>query len=253
MKDPLARLWQIVDVPRPGDRASRIFDWALMALITANVAAMVSESVPSIGVPYAEWFYAFEAVSVALFTVEWLARIAACVRDGTGRSPVLGRLRFALKPMMLIDLLAFAPFYLPFIGVDLRVARSLRLFRVFRLLKLGRYSAALQTLGTVLHKTRAELSVVLTVLVVMLLIASTLMYHVENAVQPDGFPSIPAAMWWGIATLTTVGYGDIYPVTVLGRLLGSVIAVLGIGMFALPTGILSAAFLDELRAKREGS
>jgi voltage-gated potassium channel len=148
----------------------------------------------------------------------------------------------------LIDLLVILPFYLPAVALDLRVLRVARTFRVTRLIrvgKLGRYSTALQTLGRVVVVKRAELLATGALLVVLLLIAATVMYYAENTAQPAEFSSIPAAMWWAVATLTTVGYGDVAPVTATGRLIGSVVANLGIGMFALPTGILGAAFMEE--------
>src|SRR5690606_1703563 len=133
---------------------------------------------------------------------------------------------------------------------DLRVFRSVRLVRVFRIAKLARYSEALRMFGRVIARKREELLTVLLVAFVLLLIASTLMYYIEGDVHPKGFGSIPETMWWGIATLTTVGYGDVYPVTPPGKVLGAIIAVLGIGLFALPTGILGAAFVEDLSHRR---
>jgi voltage-gated potassium channel len=152
---------------------------------------------------------------------------------------------------MLVDFLAILPYYLVILGVDLRVMRALRLFRIVRLLKIARYSSALQTLGRVLLKSKGELGMCFFAMVVLLILASSLMFYAERDVQPELFSSIPAAMWWGMATLTTVGYGDIYPLTPFGKLLGSFIAVLGVAMFALPAGILGAAFSGELHKDDE--
>ncbi|MCE5278070.1 MAG: ion transporter [Planctomycetaceae bacterium] len=143
--------------------------------------------------------------------------------------PVLGRLRAAASPMMLIDLLAILPFYLPFIDADLRFLRSLRLLRIFRLAKIARYSNALQTLGRVLGNHKVELAATGFVMLILLILSSTLMYYAENDAQPQAFSSVPASMWWAVATMTTVGYGDMCPVTPLGKVLGSFIAILGIG------------------------
>lgn len=148
--------------------------------------------------------------------------------------------------MAIIDLLAILPFYLPFVGVDLRLLRMLRLLRIFRLFKIARYLKALNLMKRVFSKKKEELIIALIFTIFLLLIASTLMYYVENEVQPENFSSIPETMWWGIATLTTVGYGDIYPISGLGQILGGVIAIIGIGLFALPTGILAAGFSEEL-------
>ncbi len=119
---------------------------------------------------------------------------------------------------------------------------------MLRILKIGRYSKAMITIGRVLNSKKEELAITGFVLGILLILASSLMYYVENTAQPDVFTSIPAAMWWGIATLTTVGYGDIYPVTILGKVLGALIAVLGIGLFALPAGILAGGFGEELKS-----
>ena len=152
--------------------------------------------------------------------------------------------------MGLIDLLAIAPFYVASY-MDLRILRALRLFRLFRIAKVTRYSSVLNTFGRVLRAKKEELVIMLSFTVMLLLISSAVMYLVENPAQPEKFSSIPTAMWWGITTLTTVGYGDAYPVTPLGKILGSVIAVMGIGLFALPAGILGSAFMEDLQ-KRKG-
>lgn len=150
---------------------------------------------------------------------------------------------------MLIDILAIAPFYLALAG-DLRAIRVLRLFRLFRVIKVARYSKAVQTLGRVIRAKREELLVAVFVLIVLLVLSSSLMYYVENDDQPAAFGSIPEAMWWSIATLTTVGYGDVHPITPLGKFIASIIAVLGIALFALPTGILGSGFVEEMQKER---
>jgi len=238
----------------PGDGLSRWVNLSLAALIVLNVAAIILESVDSVARAAGPWLATFEAFSVAAFTAEYLLRLWSCVEaEAFSAGPVAGRLRFIFKPMPLIDLAAILPFYLTFATVDLRFLRTLRLLRILRVAKLARYSTAMQTLGRVLVKKREELSVTLLALLVLLIVASVLMYHAEREAQPGAFASVPAAMWWAVATLTTVGYGDVYPVTALGRLLGAVIAVLGIGMFALPAGILGGGFMEEVSARRRGA
>ncbi len=130
---------------------------------------------------------------------------------------------------MIIDLLSFLPFYVPMGGMDLRFIRAIRLFRLFRLFKMGRYSQSPTKLVNVIKSKKEELLITVFSSVVLLIIASSLMYFIEREAQPDLFGSIPKAMWWGAVTLTTVGYGDVYPVTLLGRIIGAFIAVLGIG------------------------
>ncbi|MEX2673146.1 MAG: ion transporter [Phycisphaeraceae bacterium] len=243
------RVYAVLEGRDWADGTTRIVNGLLIGLIVANVISLMLESMAGVRAQFGETIRVFDAVSVVIFTVEWLLRVWSSTASPRYVGAA-GRVRFAMTPMALIDLLAILPFWLPMVGLDLRVLRILRLFRLFRILKLARYSQALQTFGRVVTRKREELITLLMVLGVLLLIASSLMYYVEHEAQPEAFSSIPATMWWGIATLTTVGYGDVYPITTGGKLLGSVIAVLGIGMFALPTGILGAAFVDELAQRR---
>lgn len=155
--------------------------------------------------------------------------------------------------MPLIDLLAIAPFYLPMMGVDLRAFRALRLFRLLRVAKLGRYSMALKLIGHVVRSKREELITTVIFMLLLLLFASSLMYFAERDVQPEVFGSIPESMWWAVTTLTTVGYGDVSPVTPVGKALGSVVAILGVGMFALPTGILGSGFVEAIENQKNDS
>jgi voltage-gated potassium channel len=185
-----------------------------------------------------------------VFTVEYLLRILSCTNDPRYRRPILGRLRWAITPYALIDLLAILPAYLPMVGVDLRSLRAIRLMRVFRILKLGRYSRAIHTLGRALRESAPQIFVCLVGVLVLLVLASTVLYYAERDAQPDGFSSIPAAAWWGVATLTTAGYGDLVPVTPLGKVAGAVVAILGIGIFGLPAGIWASAFVAQFKKER---
>lgn len=212
---------------------------------------MILETVQSFSVQYAAYFAAFEIFSVVVFTVEYALRLWTCTISEQFRKPLRGRLRFAATPLVLVDLLAILPFYLPMlIGLDLRFIRSVRLFRIFRMLKMGRYSESLKTLLRVLKLKKEDLLITVFIVLFLLVIASSLMYFIEKDVQPEAFSSIPATMWWGIATLTTVGYGDLYPITAVGKVLGSLISVLGIGLFALPTGILASGFAAEMQRQK---
>ncbi len=245
------RAYEIVEPTPEGDRASHLFDIAILTLISLNLLAIALETIAPLAERAGGAFLVFEIVSVAIFTVEYLARVWVCTEDPEYAHPVKGRLRFAVQPMVLMDLIAIVPFYIPLlVTFDLRFARALRLLRVFRLIKITRYSQSMSIVGSVLRSRREVLLSTLFVTFVLLFMASVLMYLAEREAQPEGFSSIPAAMWWGMVTLTTVGYGDLAPATALGRILGAVVALFGIGLFALPAGILGSAFVDELEARR---
>jgi len=246
------RVHAILEPADQGDRASRIFDICLLILIAANVIAAVIETVQPIGERFAVAFSLFEIISVTIFVIEYVLRLWACRAERRFDRPLLGRLRFAVQPMLIVDLIAFLPALLPMVGVDTRAVRSLRLLRIFRVLKLTRYTQSLQLLATVFRRKSADLVIVTVALLVLLLIAASLMYAAENEAQPELYTSIPSTMWWSIATLTTVGYGDVYPITPFGRMLGGIVMILGIGLFALPAGILASGFTDELQRKHAG-
>ncbi len=233
-------------------RGARVVRAFLVILILANVFALIIETMEDVSEMYRHIFHGFEYFSVAIFSTEYVLRLwAHKVEEGKG-GPVFGRIRYALSPLMLIDLFAVLPFYLPYIlPMDLIFLRALRLLRLLRVLKLGRYSDAIQVFFRVAMLKKEQLAVAGFGLAILLIVASSLMYYFERVAQPAIFGSIPHAMWWAIITLTTVGYGDAYPVTLMGRFLASIIALLGIGMFALPAGILSAGFVEYDKLKKK--
>ena len=247
------RVFALVETVSQDDLRTRHFDWfdiSIIALIIINTFAVILESVPALSLKYSRWFNLIEIFSVIVFTIEYLLRIWTCTINPEYRKPLSGRLRFILTPLLIIDLIAILPFYLPMlISVDLRFLRTIRLARFLRVLKLGRYSESLKLFGHVLKEKKEELIMAFAMILVLLTISSTSLYYIEHGVQPDKFASIPDAMWWGVATLTTVGYGDIFPITPLGKILGGIIALLGIGLFALPTGIISAGLIEHVRQK----
>ena len=245
------RIHEILESGRADDPLSRAFDIFLVSLIALNVVVMVFETMASVKAYAGGFFRWFEIVSVAIFTVEYLLRIWTCVLDPRYASPITGRIRFALSPLALIDLAAILPFYLPTTAMDARSLRAVRLVRVLRILKLARYSDALRTFGRVFVAQKEPLGLTVFLLMLLLVMSASFMYYAEREAQPEVFSSIPATMWWAVATLSTVGYGDTFPVTEWGRVLGSIIAFLGIGMFALPTGILGAGFIEEYQGRRE--
>ena len=254
------RVWELLDVSEDPQSGVADWDWVdviLLVLILLNVLAVILETVQSFQLRFGTAFRVFEVISVGVFSVEYAARIWACTADPRYRQPIIGRLRYVSGFDGVVDLLAILPFYitlaLPAAALDLRILRVLRLLRFARVLKLGRYSDSLGRMKRVIGARRGDLGVALAAVGVVLILASSAIYYVEVDTQPEVFTSIPAAMWWGISALTTVGYGDITPVTPLGKFLGGIIQLLGIAIFALPAGIIAAGYEEESRRNAAGS
>lgn len=239
------KVHEILELGGDAHPAGTFVNGFIVVLIIANALAFAAETVDDLAARYGPWFRAFNVFSVIVFTIEYGLRVWSAVEI-----PVLSRMPrwraraiFASRPIMIIDLLAFAPWYFSWlIPIDLR---SLRLLRLLRLFKLVRFSPALRTLLRVCQEESRALLGSLLVMLILLLFTSTGIYFLEREVQPDGFGSIPAASWWALATLTTVGYGDVVPETPLGKLLGGVAMLLGVGMFALPIAIIATGFSQE--------
>lgn len=230
----------------------RAFDLFLVLLITSNVLAVILETEKDFYVRFGAAFRAFELFSVSLFTIEYVLRLWTCTCNPEFKGAVAGRLKYAVTPLALVDLIAILPFYLPMLmPFDMRILRVIRLVRLARLLKVGRYSETMKLFGRVLSAKRSELLATLFTLFILLIFSSGLLFYVENPAQPEKFSSISASVWWGAITLTTVGYGDIYPITPLGRFLGALISLLGIAFFAIPAGLLSSGFIEEHKKKRK--
>ena len=241
---------QLLELNEESGRATNITVYSLALLIGLNVMAAVLDSVPSIERHLGDHFMRFEIFSVAVFTVEYLARLWAAVEldDPRFRRPVLGRLRYAVTPLAIVDLIAILPLFLSaFITVDLRFMRLLRVLRIF---KLGHLLPGMGIFFDVMRAQRRTVEAVLFLLLVGVLFAASGIYFFEHDAQPEAFGSIPEAMWWAIVTLTTVGYGDVTPVTTGGKLFGASMTLLGIGMVAIPAGILASGLGTELERRR---
>lgn len=239
-------IFEVIESPHPDDSRARLFDRLIIGLILLNVAAFVAGTVPAIARRHGAWLETFEVISVAIFTVEYGLRLWTAVEMPffSRLAPWKARLQFACRGAQIIDLLAILPFYLSFVlPLDLRILRVLRLLRFF---KLSRYSPALHTLARVLYTERRALTAAVLLLMAAVLFASTGIYYLEGREQPDKFGSVPEAAWWAIATLTTVGYGDVTPITALGKLFGGLVMVCGLCVLALPVAIISAGFAQEV-------
>lgn len=231
-------------------RASRVFNSSISFLIMLSVTIVI---VNTFDVPLR--LLAINALIQLLitvvFTLEYLLRLWVADLARPELLPGQARLGFVFSFNSLIDLLAIVPFWLFFfVPFDLRFLAAFRILRIMRLLRLSFYSKALSVVGSVLKSSARRLVAALLLLVLLMLIASILMYNAEHAVQPEVFDNALSGFWWAMQTITTIGYGDIYPVTYLGKLLGIVIALLGVGMVAIPTGIISASFVEHERSSR---
>ena len=243
------RVHLVLEAGRSSGRLGLLFEICLIILIVANAVAVSLDSIPRFAAAYGRWFQAFELVSVAIFTVEYALRVWTAPEDPRyAERPFADRLRYIVQPYMIIDLVAIAPAYIalfvPF--ADLRI---LRLFRLFRLLKIARYSPAVSTLIHVLSLERRALFGTLLLLLCITCLCAEAMYVIEGQMQPRVFGDLPSCMYWAIITLTTVGYGDVTPITAAGRFLAGITAIMGLGLFALPVGIIASAFVTEIHRR----
>jgi voltage-gated potassium channel len=241
----------IFEDEEPRSTVTRLFNLALALLIIVNVSCVILESVESIRRHFAHVFDALEQAATAIFAVEYVLRVWACVdfRNAAYHDRLWGRLRYMGSFFALVDLVAVLPAVLGFFGAaDFRV---LRLLRLLRMLKLVRHSTTFGLLFAVLREEAQSIASLIFVLLLTVTIAGSLMYMIEADAQPGVFTSIPIAMWWAIETLTTVGYGDIVPVTAAGRILGGVVTITGIGTLALFSGLITVGFLEQLKLHRE--
>lgn len=240
------RLYLTLEPTEKGGIIERIFETILIITIVLNIVAIILESVPRYAQEYGLWFHYFEDFSVAFFTLEYVSRLYAIVENPKYKHPLYGRLRYAKTSMAIVDLLAILPFYLTFLPLDLRFLRIFRLMALFRMFKITRYMQAMNIFKKVISERKEQLVLSFIFIIFILIIISFFMHLAEREAQPDKFGSIPEAMWWGMATLTTVGYGDSVPITPLGKVLGGLFAIAGVAFLALPAGILSSGFFELL-------
>ena len=256
------KVFRLVDEKNSAQISSnRTFSIIIMVLIITSIIAIILESFEGVSENLSSTFEKFEIFVVLIFTIEYIMRIWTASYKYPDISKRKAIAKFAFSTMAIIDLLAILPFYLElsqgiFAGlgiafIDLRFIRGLRLLRLLRIFKLRRYSKSMQTINEVLSDKKEELMVTIFVCFILLVLSSSIMYSIEHEAQKENFPNIIATFWWAIATLTTVGYGDVYPITAMGKFVGGIIALLGIGLVALPTGIVSSAFIDKINDRNE--
>lgn len=245
------RIAEILSKGQKGDTLSRRVDLALALLILTNLVAVVLESIPSLGSRFSNEFLVFELVSVGIFSVEYALRIWSAPEHKKlhGKTATRRRLSYIFSFTGIIDFLAILPTFLQWLipGADLRWLRALRMIR---LLKISHYSSALEDLISAIHAERRSFGAAIYLFSIALFLSSTTLYVAEHDIQPDAFSSIPEAMWWAIITLTTVGYGDVSPITPVGKVIGAATALMGVCSVALLTGIVGSAFSNQLAKRR---
>ncbi len=232
---------------------SFVVNIALSILIFLNTLAIILHTVPSIGILYDQFFLDFEVFSVIIFTIEYILRVWSAVERPEYSHPFYGRIKFIFSAWGLVDLLAIFPFYYSYLRTDLGFVRILRLLRILRLFRVSRYFHALRVIQNVVKAKKEELLLSMSFIIFLLLISSSLVFYIEHDAQPTVFASIPDSLWWGVNAMTTVGYGDMHPITPFGKVLGGLMAILGVSIFALPTGIIASGFAEQIRGNRTDS
>ena len=245
------RALEILEPGRGGDWASKFCDYFIAALVILNILAVTLESVSDFSVGYAQQFYIVESFSVAIFSIGYLMRVwaSAAKQETNGRIFGSARLGYIFSFSGLIDLVSILPFYLQalFPGLDLRVLRTLRLLRIF---KLSHYNTAIEDLFSAIYEERKSFIAAFYLLIIAFVLTSSLIYFAEHQAQPDKFSSIPDAMYWSLITLTTVGYGDVSPVTWIGKVISVITALMGVSVVALLTGIIANAFSNQIARRK---
>ncbi len=236
-----AKLFNILHKPSPQNKVARYVNYFLAFLIFSNALCVALATVPWLWHGYQKIFVGFETLSTSVFVVEYLARLWVCVEQNRYAAPLIGRLRYALSPLAILDLLVIATAWTSF---DLRFLRMARIVRLLRVLHLDNFAACLQRIMGGLQQRKELIIVAITLMVICLYASSAVVYQLEHQAQPTVFTDIPATLWWAIESLTTVGYGDMIPQTPLGRLFSGLVFVFGIGVFALPMAIVTAVIIE---------
>ena len=238
--------------PEIGDtKLDKVINAFLIFLIASNIVAVILETVPRIYHGRETFFHYFDLVSVIIFSIEYVLRVWSANLEGRYKHRIHGRLKYMLSWPALIDLLAILPVYVHvFVGLDLRILRIFRLLRFFRLFRLTAYMKAAKLIKNVLKSAVNALLLCLVLALFLIIVSSSLIYFAEHPAQPDKFKSIPSTIWFSVVTLTTVGYGDLIPITVAGKIFTSIILLAGVAIFALPAGIITARLLEELRKRK---
>lgn len=248
-----SRVFEILEDPPEGDRASLLVQVTIAMVVILNTVSVVIFTIPSVEKSWATLLNAVITSCLVVFAIEYFLRLWSCTDAGTWQERLAVRFRYATSFYLIIDLLSIIPLLFPiFFASDFALLRGFRLISIFKLGRYARKSKSLALLKRVVLKKQEIFTIMVFFLVFVILFSATIMYLVENPAQPDKFSSIPAAIWWAMMTVTTVGYGDIYPVTPLGQTLGSLITLAGVLLLALPSAILASGFIEERQRDNEG-
>jgi len=240
------RVHEILEGEPSHDRAAFVIQAFLAIVILTNTAAVVLFTLPELQIQVRNQLFSLITICISIFTVEYVLRLWSCTHNPSLKGMVMDRLRYATQFYMVIDFISIIPIIFPYIfPLDYAELHIIRLLSVFKLVRYVRNSEAFRLLRRVISKKREIISILVIFLVFEILFSATIMYLVENAAQPDKFSSIPASMWWAVMTVTTVGYGDIYPITPLGQTIAGLVTIGGILLLALPSAILAAGFIEE--------
>ena len=252
MKQLKKRIFEIISVDDGDDIYSAIFDKFIIFLIIINILIIIAESFRGFSNSIVVIFRHIETFSVIVFTIEYLLRIwTAKYLYPNEKTFFKAMMKYIFSFMALIDLFAILPFFIPFIiPVNLISLRMLRIFRILRIFKIHRYTDALKDIGTVIKNKGTQLISSIIVLFILVIMASVIMFNIETEAQPELFKDVFSSYWWTINAITTVGYGDIYPVTIVGKFLSSIISILSVGFVAIPTAIISTGFMEQIERKQ---
>lgn len=238
------RVFEIIEKAEKGDVPSMIFDVFILILIIVNVLSVFIETF-KISDNIRAMLYKIEVFSVVVFSAEYVLRVWTADLLHEDMMPWKARLKYMFSFMALIDLFAILPFYIPLvITVDLRILRMLRLVRLLRAVKVNRYTKSLHKILDVIREKAAELISAVFMLFILMLISSVLIYYIESPAQPDVYTNALSGLWWSVAIFTSVWLGDIYPITAAGKILCALMAILGVAIIAVPTGIISSGFVE---------
>lgn len=243
------KIWEIINADKNDNKRSKYFDTFILTLILLNTLAVIISTISNIEKKYGFVLYIFEIISISIFTIEYLLRIFFCTQDKKYKNPILGRIKFALTPMALIDLISIIPFYLPFFSYDLRFIRIFRIFRIIRVLKIERYISTGRLIKKVFQKKKSELALVGVIFSITILISSFLIFYSENPAQPKIFTTFFKSISWSIASITNLA-SEGFPITTIGKFTSSILSIFGLLIIALITSILSSGFTQVLISRK---